>query len=117
MKKQTIRIRKVGSVTFGIVLIITGVIYMLQMFFPNIDYHILFHFWPLILILLGVEVLAGSRSRQKWIEVLDEEGRLMEQQKISYDVPAMFLTFGLTAFAMVLGMADHAYHYYGTLHL
>lgn len=34
MKKQTIRIRKVGSVTFGIVLIITGVIYMLQMFSP-----------------------------------------------------------------------------------
>lgn len=115
MKKQTIRIRKVGSVTFGIVLVITGVIYMLQMFFPNIDYHILFHFWPLILILLGVEVLAGSR--QKWIEVLDEEGRMMEQRKISYDVPAMFLTFGLTAFAMVLGMVDHAYHYYGTLHL
>lgn len=106
MGKQTIRIHRVGSVTFGIVLIITGVIFLLQQFIPNVDYAIIFRFWPIILIGLGIEVLLGSR--QKNVEVLDEEGKIVEQNKVIYDAPAIILTVVLIFFSVFLAMMNWA---------
>ena len=104
MNKQTIRIHRVGTVTFGIILVITGAIYALWQFFPGIQYEVLFRFWPLIMIMLGFEVLIGSR--QKIVEVLDEAGNIVEQNKVVYDVTAMVLTFVLTGFAMIMAMMN-----------
>lgn len=106
MGKQTIRIRRVGSVTFGIVLIITGVIFLAQQFVPNLDYRIVFRFWPVVLIGLGIEVLLGSR--QKTIEILDEEGKIVEQNKVVYDVPAILLTIVLIFFSVFMAMMNWA---------
>lgn len=106
MGKQTIRIRRVGSVTFGIVLVITGVIFLLQQLFPNLNYVIIFRFWPVILIGLGIEVLLGSR--QKNVEVLNEEGKIIEQSKIVYDVPAIILTIVLIFFSIFMAMMNWA---------
>lgn len=114
MGKQTIRIRRVGSVTFGVVLIVTGVLFLMHLFLPRLDYRVLFEFWPLILILLGVEVLLGNR--QKTYEVRDEKGRILEQSKMIYDVPAILLTMILTGFSIFMGMVDwtllHAHNIY-----
>lgn len=114
MEKQTIRIRRVGSVTFGIVLIVTGVLFLLHLFLPDIKYEMVFQFWPLILITLGIEVLVGSR--QKTYELRGENGQLLEQNKVVYDVPAIILTMVLTGFSMFMGMVDwamtHAHHIY-----
>ena len=104
MNKQTIRIRRVGTFTFGIILVVTGVINALWQFFPRINYEIVFRFWPLILIMLGIEVLLGSR--QKVVEVLDGAGNIIEQNKVVYDVAAMVLTFVLTGFAMIMAMMN-----------
>lgn len=104
MGKQTIRIHRVGSVTFGIVLVITGVIFLMQQFIPNVDYSMIFRFWPVILIGLGIEVLLGSR--QKNVEVLDEEGKVVEQNKVIYDVPAIILTVILIFFSVLLAMMN-----------
>lgn len=104
MGRETIRIRRVGSVTFGLVLIITGVLGILQIVFPQVDYQFVLHLWPLILILLGVEVLLGSR--QKNVEILDENGRIIEQSKLVYDVPAILLTVVLTGFSLCMGVMD-----------
>ena len=104
MERQTIRIRRVGSVTFGVVLIVTGILFLVHLFFPALDYVMIFRLWPVILILLGGEVLLGCRH--KTYEILDEKGNRKEQQKTVYDVTAIFLTLVLTCFAMGMGMAE-----------
>lgn len=106
MEKQTIRIRRVGSVTFGMILIVTGVLFLVHLFLPRLDYRMIFRFWPIILITLGVEVLLGSR--QKTYEVWNEKGQILEQSKVVYDVPAILLTMVLTGFSMFMGMIDWA---------
>lgn len=106
MGKQTIRIRRVGSVTFGTVLIITGVIFLLQLFIPDVNYAVVFRFWPVVLIGLGIEVLLGSR--QKNVEVLDEEGKVVEQSKTVYDVPAIVMTVVLVFFSIFMAMMNWA---------
>lgn len=91
MEKQTIRIRRVGSITFGTVLVISGAIFLLRLFFQNLNYAVVFRLWPIILILLGIEVLLGAR--QKTFEVLNEQGKIIEQSKVVYDVPALSRMF------------------------
>ncbi len=107
MDGQKIRIHRIGSVTFGLVLIVTGVLSLGHLFLPKLDYRVIFGFWPLILITLGIEVLFGSR--QKSYEIRDFEGRVLEQEKAVYDVPAILLTIALTVFAMFMGMMDWAF--------
>ena len=109
MEKQTIRIRRVGSVTFGVVLIITGILFLVHLFLPTFDYVMIFRLWPVILILLGAEVLLGCRH--KCYEILDEKGNIKEQQKTVYDVTAIMLTLVLTCFAMGMGIAALAIRY------
>ncbi len=107
MEKQTIRIRRVGSVTFGLVLIVTGVLFLIHLFLPRLDFRVVFQFWPLMLITLGVEVLLGSR--QKTYEVRNEKGQIIEQSKVIYDVSAIVLTFALTGFSMLMALLDFAF--------
>lgn len=106
MEKQTIRIRRVGSVTFGVVLVATGILFLADLFFPTMDFYIVYRFWPAILILLGLEVLAGSR--QKTYEILNKEGKIEEQSKVVYDVAAILLMIVLIGFSMCMGMIDWA---------
>ena len=106
MERQTIRIRRVGSVTFGMVLIVT-VLFLIHLFLPGLDLRVIFQFWPLMLITLGVEVLFGSR--QKTYEVRNEKGQIVEQSKVIYDVSAIVLTFILTGFSMFMALLDFAF--------
>lgn len=110
MEKQTIRIRRVGSVTFGVVLIVTGILFLLRLFLPELEYIMIFRLWPVILILLGIEVLLGTRH--KTFEVLDGKGNITEQSKTVYDVAAILLTVVLTGFAICMGMLDWAVRYH-----
>ncbi len=111
MGKQTIQVRRVGTVTFGVILIVTGVLFLVHLFLPAFNYFLIFRFWPVILILLGVEVLAGSR--QKSYEVLDAEGKVIEQSKVVYDVPAILLMMALTGFAICMALIDWTYEVQG----
>lgn len=106
MEKQTIRIHRVGSVTFGLVLIATGMIFLFELFFPRLDYRLVLRFWPLILILLGMEVLSGCR--QKSYEILDKKGKVLEQNRVVYDVPAILLTMVLVLFSIVMAAVNLA---------
>ncbi len=115
MGKQTIRIHRIGSVTFGIVLIITGVIFLVQQFLPELDYLMVFRFWPLILISLGVEALFGCTRKN--MEVLDEKGKIIEQSKVIYDVPAILLTLFLTGFSVVLALMNWSILYARDMHM
>lgn len=107
MERQTIRIRRVGSVTFGMVLVVTGILFLIHLFLPGLDFRVFFQFWPLMLITLGIEVLLGSR--QKTYEVRNEKGQIIEQSKVIYDVSAIVLTFVLTGFSMFMALLDFVF--------
>ena len=104
MEKQIIRIHRVGSVTFGILLVLTGILFLSRLFLPGLNYEVVLHFWPLILISLGVEVLLGCT--RKTYEIRDETGKVLEQNKIIYDVAAIVLTMVLTGFSVIMGILD-----------
>ena len=85
----TIRIRRVGSVTFGICLVGLGVLMLLGAIIPAFEATKALHFWPGILIILGVEVLLGGHYKSK--EISAPDGQIIEQNKIVYDFAALLM--------------------------
>lgn len=107
MNRQTIRIRRVGSVTFGAVLLVTGILLLIHTFFPQFDSFMVYRFWPVSLILLGIEVLLGTRPQN--YEVLDDNGKVVEQSKTVYDLPAIIMTAVMVGFAIFMAMVYWVY--------
>ena len=61
-KKQVKKIRKIGFNTLGIMLILFGIVLTLQTIFKfDILRHLLM-LWPIIIVLLGIEVIYYSRK-------------------------------------------------------
>lgn len=90
------RIRRVGSVTFGLTLICYGVMFLIHIFVPNMTYSVIFRCWPLVFILLGVEVLAENK------------GCKTDRDKIVYDFPAILMLGIMLLFAMCMAVMDYA---------
>lgn len=88
---STIRIHRLGTLTLGISLIVFGCLFLIHIFYPALNYEIIFHTWPIIFILLGLEVLLSSKN-----------------QRFVIDKSAIFLLIILTIFAMSMGIADYA---------
>lgn len=57
--------RKIGILTLGVSLVIFGILFLLRMFLPALDYLMVLKFWPIVLILLGAEVLLAVLLPQK----------------------------------------------------
>ena len=51
-QKQSVRIRRVGTLTFGCMLLVFGTLFLIRIFVPGLDYEIIFRCWPYILIVL-----------------------------------------------------------------
>lgn len=81
--------RRVGTLTAGIVLVIFGILFLLRLGFPNINISMIVSLWPLILVLLGIEIIAAYA--------------INKEEKMRYDTGAIFLIIILSFFAM--GMA------------
>lgn len=81
--------RRVGTLTAGIVLIIFGVLFLLHLISPNINYLVIISFWPVILIILGIEVIAAY--------IINKE------ETMKYDTGAIGLVIVLSFFAMGMG--------------
>lgn len=111
MEKQTVIIRRVGSISFGIVLLVSGFLLLAKTFFPQLDYLMIYRFWPVTLIILGIEVLAGSRRRN--VEVLNEQGKIIEQNKTIYDFAAIIMTAVVLAAGMFTAMVYQFHEIYG----
>ena len=95
--KQFIHIHRVGSVTFGLVLVVMGVLCLLRLIFPLLDYELIFRLWPVVFICLGVEVLISSRRPER---------------RVVYDGAAIFLLILLILFAMSMAGMDWIFTHY-----
>lgn len=87
-----VRTHRVGSITFGVLLILFGSLFLVQAFIPALEYTMIIRFWPCVFILLGVEVLVSSCK---------------EGTTYTYDGMAIFLTILLTVFAFVMAFMDY----------
>lgn len=91
----TYRSHRVGSVTAGLSMVGFGVMFLLHLFFDLVEYQMLFSLWPVILILLGLELLLSNFS----------------SKKIVYDKAAIFLLILMTFFAMGMAVAEECFRW------
>lgn len=99
------KVRRIGSFTCGAILVTAGIAFLLHQFIPSITYEAIFSFWPVILILLGVEILVSNalcRYNNKTTEKCVE---------FKYDFAAVVLIFILTLFSMGMGIVDRCIEY------
>lgn len=72
--RQDAPLRRVGTLTFGLVLVVCGLAMLAALLFPDLDLRWLIKLSPLALICLGAEVLLsarrGGRIRYDWVGML-----------------------------------------------
>ncbi|WP_373897321.1 LiaI-LiaF-like domain-containing protein [Haloimpatiens sp. FM7315] len=84
--------RRVGTLTAGIVLVAFGVVFLLRLINPYIKLSLIASFWPIILVLLGVEIIVAY--------IINKE------EKMKYDFSAIILVVILAFFAMGMAIAE-----------
>ena len=65
MEKNEPPVRRVGTLTMGIVLVVSGCCMLLSMFFPALELTLVLQLSPVILVSLGVETLLAARGGGK----------------------------------------------------
>lgn len=83
---------RVGTTTFGSILIVLGIVLLLQLFIPGLNYTIILDCWPVTLILLGIEIL-----------VANAKSNTVQFQYDGWSIVLMFLTL---VFTCCMGIAD-----------
>ncbi|APF27152.1 hypothetical protein LAV60_05120 [Clostridium sporogenes] len=84
--------RRVGTLTAGIILVVFGVIFLLRLVTANINIYLIASLWPIILVLLGIEIILAY--------IINKE------EKMKYDFGAIILVIILVFFAMGMGIAE-----------
>ncbi len=87
------RVRKIGTVTLGAVLVLFGFLFLVHTFWQGLDYTMIMKCWPLILISLGVETLLSVKQHT-------------EEIKWVYDKTAVVLLLLLSLFAMIMAVVQ-----------
>ena len=90
------KIRRVGTLTCGILLVVIGLLCLVHIFWPIFHYEYLLRGWPIILILVGTEMLVANRAYLK-----------SENVEIKYDLGAIILIFIMVIFAMCMGVMEY----------
>lgn len=85
------RTRKVGTLTLGITLVVSGIAFLIRLFVPVLSYYTIMKAWPIVFIFLGIEVLISA------MHASDDDGPVV------YDKAAIFITAMLILFAMCIG--------------
>lgn len=80
--------RRVGTLTTGIILVVFGIMFLMRIVFKNINYDIIISLWPVVFILLGIEVIASYVVNK--------------QEKIRYDAWGIFLVIIMSFFSMAM---------------
>ena len=82
---------RVGTITFGISMIAFGAMFLIHMFVPAVSYRFILSTWPCIFIMLGVEILLGSRRKKV---------------RFTYDAAGIVLTGVMIIFAMCMAECE-----------
>ncbi len=85
-REQTAPVRRVGTLTLGLTLVVAGILMLVSLFYPQIDLSLALKLSPVLLILLGIETLVAARGGGK----------------VKYDWVGMLLCFILTCAALCL---------------
>jgi len=85
--------RRVGTFTTGILMVVFGILFLLRLIYPGINYLIIASMWPLIFVLLGIEIIIAY--------LVNKEGIM------KYDFSAIILIILLSLFAMSMGFMEY----------
>lgn len=90
--------RRVGTLTLGVTLVVMGVLFLLRLIGLSwLNPELIFRCWPVILILLGGEVLLSYL--------------INKEEKICYDGWGIFLVFMMMGFAATMAALDLLFTY------
>lgn len=89
-----LRGRRVGTLTAGIVLVLFGMLFLLRSLFPGLNFAVILSLWPIILIILGIEIILAYA--------------INKEDQMKYDGGAIILVIGLAFFSMVMAGAEFA---------
>lgn len=87
-----IRSRRVGTFTLGIVLFLMGALLLLHLFFPALNYVLIFHLWPCIFIILGIEIIVSLFWKKEDV--------------FKYDFAAIAIIILMVMFTMGMALVD-----------
>lgn len=87
---ESLRTHRVGSMTAGVSMIIFGILFLLHTVFRLVEFEMIFAFWPVILIGLGIELLLSN----------------LGSKKIVYDKGAIVILFLMVLFAMGMAITE-----------
>lgn len=91
--KKSSRIHRVGTITLGFGLVGAGALFLAHMFLPDMSYEFIYKVWPVIFILLGIEILlANGRKNVEFV----------------YDKTAIGLAAVLIVFSMFMAVIGFA---------
>lgn len=91
--RKSNRTHRVGTITLGIGLVGVGALFLAHMFLPEMSYEFIYKVWPLIFILLGIEILlANGRKNVEFV----------------YDKTAIGLVAFLIIFSMFMAVIGFA---------
>ena len=85
--------RRVGTFTTGIVLVMFGIMFLVRLIYPSINYLRIASLWPSILVLLGIEIIVAYLINKEDI--------------MKYDFGAILLIIMLSFFAMGMGSMEY----------
>ena len=94
---RNMRTHRVGTITFGCVLILFGILFIIHMFVPSLTYDLIFRLWPCMFILLGIEVLLSNVK--------------LKNTTFVYDKTSIFLLIILTFFTFIMAWVETEMNY------
>lgn len=96
---KPVPVRRTGNITLGVGLIVTGICICLYYFVPSFDLLFVAKLAPLILVLLGAEILWANARKG--------------DAKLKYSVLSMFFCFLLICASLAVGIFPFFWHQYG----
>ena len=93
------KVRRVGTLTMGVALILTGAAIGISLVWPAFDLTLIFRLCPLILVVLGCEVLVSSFIKG--------------DVKLKYDFLSMLVCFVLIVASLGVSLVPYAVRYWG----
>lgn len=89
--------RRVGTFSLGLVLLLMGILFLLHLFVPALNYIAIFHLWPCVLIILGIEIIVSLFRKA--------------ETAFKYDFAAIIIIFSMIAFSMCMAFMDFIFTY------